>query len=104
MPQNNTTTDIGNILRLLPSRAVSVHEPEETISVPRRQGYLILQVRQIEHRLVRHVRPVQQVGIPPAWSRSGRQDEIRVRIFSACLPIVVKSKRQFPAVCGGPPA
>jgi len=33
--------------------AMSVHEPEETFSVRRRQNDLILQVRQIEHRQVK---------------------------------------------------
>jgi hypothetical protein len=38
-----------------------VLEPEETVSGGRWQHDLILQVRQIEHRLVRHVNPIQQV-------------------------------------------
>lgn len=44
------------------ARFVSVHEPEEIVPGGRWQHDLILQVREVEHRLVRHVRPVQQVG------------------------------------------
>ena len=54
--------------------AISVHKPEETVSVRRRQDDLILQVREVEHGRVRHVRPVQQIGALLQGEIQGRND------------------------------
>ena len=53
---------------------ISVEEPEEIVSVRRRQHDLILQVCQSEHRQVRDIRPVQQIRTLLQGEIQGRND------------------------------